>query len=428
MRHASYMCPAASTFLHWLLSLVVLGAATAAAAGPTDQLAWNYLRSSAHGRHLLGPTKEALAHIADGSAAHPVQVAPILPYNPKCFGTNGKVVFMFLLRGDHNVPKVWEAFFRGCPAGSYIIKAHAMHPEEVVTPLFRKALLPEVYPTSWTDPNPAVNRLMEAGYAEHELACKFFLLSESCLPLRDCCSIVRDSLRDRKSFFFKMSAMWPADKRQIPPEDNAWLKQAGGGFKHAQWIMLTRPQVDTILRTEDHYAATFHDVPFPSEMQYGNTLLMESARWAAANGERGASSDESGSAAALHKRKHTSTSVWKTALPPDMRVRSVAFRRVRQGPGQPVLRRQEHYAPDFCMTYETRANSDKPHPDVHVQIPDKAKNGPCFFMRKVDKTFQVPSWLWERLKTSPETDPKCKRGVVPPPPAPAPKRLTNSKY
>ena len=59
-----------------------------------------------------------------------------------------KISFMFLTKGDHQHPQLWQRFLAS-HEGHYTIVSHVKNPEELTHDLLKGTVVPEHIPTAW---------------------------------------------------------------------------------------------------------------------------------------------------------------------------------------------------------------------------------------------------------------------------------------
>ena len=114
-----------------------------------------------------------------------------------------RVSYLFTLRRNrHPLPRVWNAYFRGCPAGSYVVRVHADSSivrgqnhtkDEAVQGEFLGKLLPHCIPVRRMEYSMAKSRLLLLRNASALRPAPHWHLyfSESCAPLVPCPKVHR---------------------------------------------------------------------------------------------------------------------------------------------------------------------------------------------------------------------------------------------
>lgn len=177
--------------------------------------------------------------------------------------------FLFLMRGDHNLPEIWQEFFDGAGVVPKIW-VHAKDRGAVRFPLFREATHVEALPTQWGHVSlvRATLRLLRAAFDESD-ATHFALVSESCVPVKPLPEIIRRLALDGRS-----RIGWKGVLDMMPSHRERFDKSKGiplecWGLQH-QWMMLDREAAAWILM-EDHTNA-FEEV-FAADEHYFATML-----------------------------------------------------------------------------------------------------------------------------------------------------------
>lgn len=180
-----------------------------------------------------------------------------------------KPAFLFLMRGDHNLPEIWQEFFDSAGA----VPSMWVHVKDLASlrsPLFRQAAQVETLPTQWGHVSlvRATLRLLRAAFDGSD-ATHFALVSESCVPVKPLPEIVRRLALDGRSRIGWQGVldMMPSHRarfdksKDIPLE--CWRMQH-------QWMILDREAAAWILM-EDHTNA--FDEVFAADEHYFATVL-----------------------------------------------------------------------------------------------------------------------------------------------------------
>lgn len=205
-------------------------------------------------------------------AAISVKESPLKPLTP-----DGKVAFLFLTRGRHHHPDVWQNYWRG-ETSRISVYGHASDRSwaaaDSTEDWLATAQIPSHCPTVWGDISLVHAELALLKTALADLRNQFFVFaSESCIPVRPLQELLRLLSIDGRSRFrtetiAQVHAVNPFKSARasecgpVPPED--WRF-------HPQWMLLNREAAELIMSNAplvDLFAGTHA----PDESAFGTLL------------------------------------------------------------------------------------------------------------------------------------------------------------
>ncbi|HEX2749782.1 MAG TPA: beta-1,6-N-acetylglucosaminyltransferase [Verrucomicrobiales bacterium] len=196
---------------------------------------------------------------------------------PEPLTSDGRVAFLFLTRGPHLTPDLWEEYWRGYES-RVSVHGHAKERHWPAAPgrhdWLREAQIPDHIPTEWGDISLVYAQLALLKAALRQPENRFFLFaSESCIPVRPLNELLRLLSIDGRSRFniedwWKVDSLnpWKSGRASpagpIPPREWRW---------HPQWMLLSREAAELIVANEK-LIACFHGTHAPDEAAFGTLL------------------------------------------------------------------------------------------------------------------------------------------------------------
>lgn len=201
------------------------------------------------------------------------------PYEPPIerteLTTTVRPCFLFLTRGELNLPKVWEEYFTTCNS-DYSIVMHAKDPEAVSHPLWKSTSLTPPTPTAWADVSlvRATIRLLTAGL-QNPNNTHFILLSESCAPIKPLDHLIRFlSIEERSLMGWReVEEVFQENPKQFARSSACPSIPVNELIFHAQWMMLGREAAEIVCEEDftDHFEGFFA----PDELYFATLLNMK---------------------------------------------------------------------------------------------------------------------------------------------------------
>ena len=159
-----------------------------------------------------------------------------------------KVAFLFLTRGEHNLPGIWEEYLRG-GEGRYSIYAHAADPGGLGRGLIGDHLIDRQFRTRWGDVSLVeVTVALLRAALEDPANAKFVLVSESCVPVRPFPIAYSELVGDPRG----IAKFWSyRDAVRVHPGRAARVESVPGvpgesWYSHRQWLALGRAHAGSL--------------------------------------------------------------------------------------------------------------------------------------------------------------------------------------
>jgi hypothetical protein len=185
-----------------------------------------------------------------------------------------KIAFCFLTRGDLFQPKVWESFFSSAPLEKYTIYCHPKEPEHVASPILSGRIINDRVPTRHGDVSivKATLNLFSTAHNDDEDNQYFVLVSESTIPIVSFDYLYKSVERNGSHSITSYNVPPPNiehHQRLFTVKQRELFSSAF--FSHDQWIILHRQHVSMLL---DHPSlALFNNVFAPDEHYFMNALV-----------------------------------------------------------------------------------------------------------------------------------------------------------
>ena len=170
-----------------------------------------------------------------------------------CHPDNKKIAFCFLIYHTINHEELWKKFFDGVDKNKYNIYIH--HKANVPLKYFEKHKLHNCVDTEWGKISlvKASNLLFKTAYDHDKENCKFVLLSNSCIPLKNFDKIYNKLTSN--DYGYLNSSIYNEN-----PKKHA---------KASQWIILNREMVkETAFQDDKWIDDNFGDLFAPDEIYY----------------------------------------------------------------------------------------------------------------------------------------------------------------
>lgn len=198
--------------------------------------------------------------------------APEPPVEPLQAGQ--RVAFLFLTRGPHHQPRVWEQYWRGRESQVAVYAHTAERHQLTAGSWLAAAQIPEHIATAWADLSLVRAQLLLLRTALRDPANRFFLFcSESCAPIRPLADFLRLLSLDGRSRFRlqtadEAAAINPFKSGRIDP--NHHLPWREWRF-HSQWMLLNR-EAASLIAANSHLLPLFEGMMAPDECVFGTLL------------------------------------------------------------------------------------------------------------------------------------------------------------
>jgi hypothetical protein len=187
----------------------------------------------------------------------------------------GKVAFLFLTRGDHFHPKIWQEYWQG-HENLVSIYGHSAERSKMPGGWLKSNQIQDYIVTAWGDISlvRAEMALLRAALAE-KANTHFVFASEACVPIRPWEDFRKLLGLDGRSWFFSETThdLWNTDRGKAErPQLAPWIPAAMWSF-HSQWVLLNREAAELLLEDDftDYFAASFA----PDEAYVATALRMK---------------------------------------------------------------------------------------------------------------------------------------------------------
>lgn len=214
-----------------------------------------------------------------------------------------KVAYLFTLRRNrHPLPRVWNAYFRGCPTGSHIVRVHvdptqamrgtAKEDTASVQGAFQHKSIPSCVPIRRMEYSMVKARLLlmhNASVHTPRPPDWYFFFSESCAPLLPCAQL-HNFLKQHqgKSFVEHRNPTAGFSRRNATSGHPTGrpLHEVRRRMRHSNlplnayretwgWIGLWKEHASALLATESEYEPVFANTSLPDEWYWPTILAMK---------------------------------------------------------------------------------------------------------------------------------------------------------
>lgn len=214
-----------------------------------------------------------------------------------------KVAYLFTLRRNrHPLPRVWNAYFRGCPAGSHIVRIH-VDPSQAtrgatkddaasVQGAFQHNSIPSCVPVRRMEYSMVKARLLLMRNASAHLPRPpdwYFFFSESCAPLLPCAQLHNFLKQHQGKSFVENRSPATVSRRNASSSANPAgrpMYEVRRRMRHSNlplsayretwgWIGLWKEHVSALLATESEYEPVFANTSLSDEWYWPTILALK---------------------------------------------------------------------------------------------------------------------------------------------------------